>query len=572
MANLSAIKLPNGVTYNLKDSVSGYTTNTGTITKVQTTAGAHTTVNVSSGAVSFNVPTKTSHLTNDSGFLTSHQTLYEENIQWGPTNISKTGSVSPIGMALSSEHSSNRLAFINGDALSFEYSSNGGSTYTNYNYAKADKTAFCTTSYAVPIGRTSGNYTTSSRTRITLTAQNGTTGYVYTNPKKLLINVSSSGGMQVLIEYRTGTNYQNNGSWSTFGTYTLSGWSGWNDIPLILGTLGGGTNQTSNNWQLRLTFIMTSVNSSYPTTAHVNSIRLFGENGWGVTSNLGNTGHLYSYDVNQNAYFPAQITATQFNGNVTGNVTGNVSGTAGGVAWTNVSGRPTATGSKVTGITASTSATKTTLGTAFTIPNVTSAGSASTWAFEEISIPNVTSAGSASTWSFSDVTVPIRADSDTTVPTAASSATACDDITAWSAGSGSYTQGSFSGGSGSFSATVTNHVLSFSHTHTAATHGNDSHTHTAPSLSYTARSITGVSGSTTVRGVKTGTSSTTTASKASGANGSAPTLGTAIKVQSKKSGANSTAPTLGTAFTVPNVTGNTSATVSITDNGHTHSI
>jgi len=61
-------------------------------------------------------------------------------------------------------------------------------------------------------------------------------------------------------------------------------------------------------------------------------------------------------------------------------------------------------------------------------------------------------------------------------------------------------------------------------------------------------------------------------SKKSGANSTAPTLGTAIKVQSKKSGANGSAPTLGTAFTVPNVTGNTSATVSVTDPGHTHSI
>ena len=49
----------------------GYTSNTGTITSVKTTAGAHTTINVSSGAANFNVPTKTSHLTNDSGFITS---------------------------------------------------------------------------------------------------------------------------------------------------------------------------------------------------------------------------------------------------------------------------------------------------------------------------------------------------------------------------------------------------------------------------------------------------------------------------------------------------------------------
>lgn len=46
------------------------TSNEGTITKVTTKAGKHTAVDVSSGSVSFNVPTSTSHLTNDSGFIT----------------------------------------------------------------------------------------------------------------------------------------------------------------------------------------------------------------------------------------------------------------------------------------------------------------------------------------------------------------------------------------------------------------------------------------------------------------------------------------------------------------------
>ena len=72
MANVSAIKLPNGNTYTIKDSISGYTTNTGTITKVSTTTGSHSTIDISSGAVSFKVPTKTSHLTNDSGFTTKN--------------------------------------------------------------------------------------------------------------------------------------------------------------------------------------------------------------------------------------------------------------------------------------------------------------------------------------------------------------------------------------------------------------------------------------------------------------------------------------------------------------------
>ena len=68
---ISQIKLPNGSTYDIEDNTSGYTSNTGTITDVKTTEGAHTTINVSSGVAEFNVPTKTSHLTNDSGYLTA---------------------------------------------------------------------------------------------------------------------------------------------------------------------------------------------------------------------------------------------------------------------------------------------------------------------------------------------------------------------------------------------------------------------------------------------------------------------------------------------------------------------
>lgn len=42
------------------------------VTKISTTAGAHTTITNATGVVSFNVPTHTSHLTNDSGFITSY--------------------------------------------------------------------------------------------------------------------------------------------------------------------------------------------------------------------------------------------------------------------------------------------------------------------------------------------------------------------------------------------------------------------------------------------------------------------------------------------------------------------
>ena len=65
--------------------------------------------------------------------------------------------------------------------------------------------------------------------------------------------------------------------------------------------------------------------------------------------------------------------------------------------------------------------------------------------------------------------------------TLTSSAVACDDITAWSAGSHSFTQGSLP----SFSASVTNQNLPFSF----GAGSLPTHSYTAPSLSYTARSI-----------------------------------------------------------------------------------
>ena len=67
-----------------------------------------------------------------------------------------------------------------------------------------------------------------SKTRITITAQNGNSpaNTVYTDPRKMLVYVSSATALELLIETRTGTNYLADGAWSTFGTYMVSGWSG----------------------------------------------------------------------------------------------------------------------------------------------------------------------------------------------------------------------------------------------------------------------------------------------------------------------------------------------------------
>ena len=196
------------------------------------------------------------------------------------------------------------------------------------------------------------------------------------------------------------------------------------------------------------------------------------------------------------------------------------------------------TTTSVTGVTGSTTASHVksggngsapTLGTAFSIPNVTGVGTASTWAFENI-------------------TVPIRNDSATSIP----------NVTAVGSGSASLTF--------TMDTTDTKKLkIAFSHSHTAPTLG------------------TAIS----VYGVKSGTNSTVTASHVTGgSNSTVPTLGDAFTVPNVTSAGsasnwvfeNITVPIAdGSATTVPIKDGTsttvvTSKTHTVNDTGHTHSI
>jgi len=234
---------------------------------------------------------------------------YEENIQWGGNAIS--GSVSPEGMAISAEHSANRLAFMNPAALYYEYSADGGTTWVDYGVSDNDKPKFCTENYtlSLPLGRPTGTSeapTLLSRTRVTITANNGTTQYLYTRPRKMLINVSTAKPMTLVVETRTGTNYLNDRAWDTFGTYTLQGMSGWNDIPLLISTLGGSISQTGNIWQLRLTFSLPELHATSK-AADVLGIRIYGDTAWYTANKMANMGHIYAFDMAQNVTFPANL-------------------------------------------------------------------------------------------------------------------------------------------------------------------------------------------------------------------------------------------------------------------------
>lgn len=212
-------------------------------------------------------------------------------------------------------------------------------------------------------------------------------------------------------------------------------------------------------------------------------------------------------------------------------------------AWASITGKPTATASATTGITASTTATKTTLGTAGSVTGVQS----TTTTASKVTLGTAFSiAGVSGSVSVRGVKT---GDNSTTTASKVTVGSHSTDYGVKSAGSGSFTQGTFTGGS----LVVTNHVLSF----TPATHGADSHTHTAPTLGSK---------------VPTVSASDITVPIRADADTTVPKAATAVSIPNVTGATDVTVPIKNASATsIPNVSV-ASATVSITDPGHTHDI
>lgn len=308
---------------NTSGSSASCTGNSATATKLQTAR----TIALGTGA------TGTATSFDGSGNITIPVTnLKEAYLTWGGKNLS--GSVSPLDAACSNLHSANRFAFAKSNGITIEYSTNG-STYSAYSTTDAAKINLVSgNGNTYYIGARSTSTTVNDKLRITL---NATNMGLYTRLQKLLINISTSyaTGSNVIIEKAM------KGSETTFttvGTYQISGWSGWNSIP-ISAAFGGGSNQTGNIAVLRLTFGITGVNSEQTSNAlSVSDIIGIGDTYWSHPSTMAKTGHIYSYDSSQNTTFPANVTANTFVGALSGNAT--TATTATNVAWSGVTSKP----------------------------------------------------------------------------------------------------------------------------------------------------------------------------------------------------------------------------------------
>lgn len=234
----------------------------------------------------------------------------EAYLTWGGKSLS--GNLSPIDAAISPLHHNNVFAFANPAGIEVEYSNDAGETWIDYGAPDSGKVALVSgLGYSLYIGKKiDAQATTDDQLRITLTS-NTITGNmgVYCYLRKLLIKVSTGGatGCKVLVER---SRIGNEDTFTRFGEYDLSGWSGWNSIDSSI-VFGGAAANTSQIRRIRLTFSISGVSANYNSNLTVWDILGIATVTWGVPSSMASNGHLYSYDANKNATFPANVYANQ---------------------------------------------------------------------------------------------------------------------------------------------------------------------------------------------------------------------------------------------------------------------
>ena len=237
----------------------------------------------------------------------------ESFLDWGGKNFS--GSYGPIDAAMVPELGANRLAFMPADAVTIEYSRDGGATWTDYEAADYQKIGlFNGIGSGFTIGKASsgaGNIAT-NKYQLRVNIYTGT-GRVYTVLNKFVIYLSTSGTNKnwCTIRARKQSDYTaGNDTWTTFADkISVSGWPGYNVINTSgITTYGNTASRQYGHIQFIFGCDTGSTNNSYPGLT-INKIFGFGGVGWTTPSTMAKTGHMYTYDSSQNVTFPAAITS-----------------------------------------------------------------------------------------------------------------------------------------------------------------------------------------------------------------------------------------------------------------------
>lgn len=243
------------------------------------------------------------------GTASAIKRITEKHVAWSTNaNEYKGGGISPLMTAMSPYHAVNRFAIPKPAGITIEYSNDNQNTWIDYEATDEEKMNLTSNNRVVfYLGKKSSGQTIDDALRITLKATNMG---VYCALRELLILVSTEGPNNFFMKME----YSHKGDETVFTEinyqWSLSGWSGWNDIPIPISyfPFGGGAHQATNYAAIRLTFYHNpNEDISKIGNPWVNYIIGLATHSWTRCSNMATDNHIYSWDVNQNAIFPAKI-------------------------------------------------------------------------------------------------------------------------------------------------------------------------------------------------------------------------------------------------------------------------
>ena len=239
---------------------------------------------------------------------------------WKPTpsDIVREGytaaGLDPIAAAMIGSAASNKSFGLPAEAITIEYSNDGGATWEDYGASSSVKFALFAELRDSPIylGKRSATVaadpanaqTTDSMLRVTIVPSDR-----YVSFNSIYCWLSTAGNKcQAKIESST------IGEKTTFselkGWTTVSGWAGSNIIYFRSGTFGGGESQPTNHYAYRVTFRNTSINA-VSGNAYINDIRFLGVDAWASPNNMVGRNRLYKWDALLNAIFERSVSGEQ---------------------------------------------------------------------------------------------------------------------------------------------------------------------------------------------------------------------------------------------------------------------
>ena len=225
-------------------------------------------------------------------------------LEIGKDTDARHGSLDHITRPLVGSAASNKTFNLPAEAITVEYSTDGGNTWTDYGATNAEKVALFseTKGKNFYLGKASAkaNNNINNQLRVTIEPTDR-----YTSMDSVYVWLSDSANT-VKMDLECSTIAAKETFVTIFTNQLLDGWPNNNIRYFPQAHFGGTTNQTDHYYKYRLTFKQTAINANYG-SAYVSDIRFYGMSAWTAPNNMVEKNHIYDWDVELNTTFPAKL-------------------------------------------------------------------------------------------------------------------------------------------------------------------------------------------------------------------------------------------------------------------------